>query len=345
MAYNEAMVARPSRGLGPASARSKRRPDPLRVALAALIAVALVALAWWWTHPPDPEAEVLGYHRPLVALERVPAPQLGRGFERWRMIAAGGDTVTGLWRAGASPQASNWAVVILGGIETDDRAALLVPDSLPIGVLAVSWPWNGPRSMSKLAFIASVPQLHTALLRTPGAIARGVEAVRRAGPGARVVLLGASLGVAPVVAALPLARPDALVLVDGAADLGRLLRSETARALDGGIAGATLAPPAAAFAARLLSSIEPARYGAAARGIPVLLVDAERDERYPLACVTRLHATFPHATNAMHPGGHLDPGNQRQVTEIVEAVWRWLGRVTAGPAVHEATPGPAPTSP
>jgi len=48
------------------------------------------------------------------------------------------------------------------------------------------------------------------------AIARGVDALRRANPDARVAIVGASLGVPPVVAALPLARPDALVLVDGA---------------------------------------------------------------------------------------------------------------------------------
>mgnify|MGYP003693744153 CR=1 FL=1 len=135
------MIARPPRPRS-GRAQSVRRLGPLRVALAALIALTLVAVAWW-THPPDPEAEVRVQHRPLVALERVPAPELGRGVERWRMVAAAGDTVVGLWRAGASPESSEWAVVILGGIGTDDRAALLVPDSLPVGVLAVSWPWEG----------------------------------------------------------------------------------------------------------------------------------------------------------------------------------------------------------
>lgn len=325
------MVTRPQRGPLLGSAQSKRRSGPLRLALAALILLALVAVAWWWTHPPDAGAEVRAHYRPLVELERRPAPELGRDCERWRMIAAAGDTVIGLWRAGAAQGASEWAVVILGGIETDDRAALLVPDSLPVGVLAVSWPWKGPRSMSVPAFVANVPALRTALLRAPGAVARGVEAVRRARPRVSVVLLGASLGVSPAVAALPLARPDALVLVDGAADLDRLLNSETSRALGGGIAGATFAPPAAALAARLLSSLEPAGYGAAASTMPVMLVDAERDERYPLACVTRLHATFPHATRAMHPGGHLDPGNRLQVTRIVDVVWRWLGSRSVPP--------------
>src|SRR5512144_682349 len=120
------MVSRPSPGLRPGSPRSTRRHGSPRVAIAALIAVAIGAVAWWWTHPPDPETEVRSYHRPLVALERLPAPHLGRGCEQWRMIAAAGDTMTGLWRAGAPRRGSEWVVVILGGIGTDDRAALLV---------------------------------------------------------------------------------------------------------------------------------------------------------------------------------------------------------------------------
>ncbi len=307
------------------TAPPKRRRRRLGFTFATLAAITLVVLAWWWAHPPDPEAELLAAHRPLLALEREPAPELGRGFERWRMIGAEGDTVAGLWRAAAPGLDSAWTVIILGGIGTDDRAALLVPDSLPIGVLAVSWPWKGPRQMSPLAFLAATPAMRAALLLTPAAIARGVEAVRRATPGTRVVLLGASLGVPPTVAALRLARPDALVLVDGAADLGRLLRSETARVLGGGLAGAIFAPPAAALAARLVSSLEPARHGDAARQLPVMLVDAERDERFPRSCVTRLHATFPHAVITTHPGGHIRPEDRDQVTAIVEAVWRWLG--------------------
>ena len=139
-----------------------------------------------------------------------------------------------------------------------------------------------------------------------------------------MALLGASLGVPPTVAALPLAHPEALVLVDGAADLARLLRSETSRALGGGAPSAALAPLAAALGARLLSSLEPSRYGSTSPGTPVLLVDAESDQRYPRACVARLHATFPHAAIAEHPGGHLRPENRRQVAFIVGEVWRWL---------------------
>jgi len=302
---------------------TERSPRGRRMALAALVALVVVAAAWW-SRPPDPAAEVRAHHRPLVTLERVPLPHVGRGVERWVMIAAGGDTVVGLWRPGAPQRGSRWAAVIIGGIETDDRAALLVPDSLPIGILAVSWPWKGPRHMSVPAFVASVPAVRAALIRTPAALARGVEAVRGAYPDTRVLLLGASLGAPPVAAAVSVTRPDALALVDGAADLDRLLRSETTRALGGGIAGGILGPPAGALGARLVSSLEPARHGAAAKGIPVLLVDPERDDRYPPECVTRLHATFPHASRRLHPGGHMHPDDRPQLTRIIEVIWQWL---------------------
>ena len=254
------------------------------------------------------------------------------------MIGARGDTVTGIWRAAAErrrgthatpSRAAGWTVVILGGIGTDDRAALLVPDSLPVGVLAVSWPWKGPRRMNQVEFAANAPAMRAALLRTPPALARGIEAVRRISPGSRVALIGASLGVPPTVAALPLARVDALVLVDGAADLERLLRSEAVRELGEGWVAAGLAGISAPVAAWMLSPLEPSRHAAAAREAPTLLVDAERETRIPRACVTALHAAFPHASRATHPGGHLRPEDPRQMRSILATVWRWLN----GPAL------------
>lgn len=304
----------------------RTRRAPWRRALAALFPLALAVLAalvWWWTHPPDPARELRTRHRPLAALERTPAPDLGPGVERWLMLAADGDTVRGIWRAAAEAQPA-WVVVLLGGIGTDDRAALLVPASLPVGVLAVSWPWTGPRRMSTPEFLASVPAMREALLRAPGAMARGVEAARRVCPGARVALVGASLGVAPTVAALSLARPEATVLVDGAADLPRLMRSEIARELGRGPMVRALAVAAAALGGRLLDPLEPARHGLASPATAVLLVDAEQEERYPPECVARLHATFPRATRATHPGGHVRPTHERDLAAVAEAAGRWL---------------------
>jgi len=140
----------------------------------------------------------------------------------------------------------------------------------------------------------------------------------------RVALLGASLGVPPTVAALPIANADALVLVDGAADLRRLLHSETSRVLGGGPVGLGLAAVSAPFAAWLLSPLEPARRTPGERDIPTMLVDAEDEERLPRECVARLHARFPRATRATHPGKHIRPEDREQLEALMQAVWRWL---------------------
>ncbi len=300
----------------------------------ALVVAAFALLAWavaWWMRPPEAAADLRARASALAGLDREPVAALGPRVERWRMAGANGDTTTGLWRPAAVEGDAAWVVVILGGIGTDDRAVLLVPDSLPVGVLAVSWPWTGPRKMGRLEFVASVPALREALLRTPAALAAGVAAARRASPRSRVALLGASLGVPPTAAAASIARPDAMVLVDGAADLERLLRSEVARTL-GGAGGAALAPPAAALGGRLLASLEPARHASGARELPVLLIDAEREDRYPRECVERLHAAYPHASLATHPGAHLRPEHRDEVEAIVGASWRWLAGLPGGAA-------------
>jgi hypothetical protein len=270
----------------------------------------------------------------LVRLERVPAGDLGHRFERWRMIGAAGDTVTALWRAPPARSSSRvratatpWIIVVLGGIGTDERAALLVPDSAPVGILAVSWPWKGPRRMTRPQFLVQIPAMRTALLRTPGALARGVEAVRRVTPGARIALVGASLGAPPTAVAIQWVHVDALVLIDGAADIEKLLRSETARVLGSGVVARGCARIVAPVAAWWLSPLEPARLASARSRVPTLLVDAEHEDRIPPACVARLHATFPQATVATHPGGHLRPGDGGQVAATVTTVGRWLAQV------------------
>lgn len=330
------MDAREPRESGAGARRPPPAPRRASRAAVALLAASALALAAPWLRPVDRRTEVDIRTHALVSLEREPLPGQGRGLERWRLIGPDADTVTALWRPPAPGAATGgegapeWTVVLLGGIGTDDRAALLVPDRLPAGVLAVSWPWKGSRRMGWARFVASIPALRASLLRTPLALARGVEAVRRVRPGARLAMVGASLGVPPTVAALPLVRADALVLVGGAADLGRLLRSETARALGGGPIAAGAATLAAPLGAWLLGPLEPSGVVVAARAIPTLLVDAESEERLPRACVERLHSAFPHATRALHPGAHLRPEDEHQMSVILDTAWDWMRQVGGG---------------
>jgi hypothetical protein len=264
----------------------------------------------------------------LETLVRDPAPELGTRVERWRMTTTEGRTWTGLWRGAADPGdttgAPAWSVALLGGFGTDDRAALLIPGTLPVGVLAMSWPWAGPRSMTRIGFLTQVPALRRTVLAAPDALVTGVAALRIATPAARNALLGVSLGAPPVIAAAREARPDALVLVDAAADLPVLLAAETARVLGGGPIARLLAAPAGTIAGALVAGLEPVLHTRAACGLPVLILDAADEERFPRDGVMRLHAALPHATLARHAGAHIRPEDTAQIASIVDTTWSWL---------------------
>ncbi len=299
------------------------------VVMAMLPFALAAAVAWWWTHPPDPTRELLAHRGFTGAVLREPAPELGVRVERWRIVPTHGDTLRGLFRAAAPASRAAagprpWAVVMLGGIGTGDRAALLLPDSLAVDALALDWPWRGPVLAPWPEFVRRVPAMRRFLLHAPAAIAHCEAALRRERAPVRVAVLGASLGSPAAVAAMRLAPADALVIVDGMADLEAALDSELARALPHAWLDAALAPPLAAFAARLLHALEPSRHAEAAARVPVLVIDAEAEARYPRASVRALHAALPHAERRTHPGGHLRPEDAAQVQAIIVTADAWL---------------------
>ena len=299
------------------------------VVLAMLPVALAVTLWWWWTHPPDPALTLLAHRGFTSAVLREPAPDLGPRLERWRIAVTHGDTLRALFRAAspaarASAKGRPWAVVMLGGIGTGDRAALLLPDSLAVDALALDWPWRGAKRMSGVAFLWRVPAMRHALLHAPAALAHGAAALRRERAPVRVAVLGASLGSPAAVAALRLTEADALVLVDGMADLEALFDSELRRLLPHPWLDAVLAPPTAALAARLVHALEPQRHEAAARRVPTLLVDAAAEDRYPHESVRALHAMLPAAERRTHPGAHLRPEDPEQVRAIIRDVDGWL---------------------
>ncbi len=295
-----------------------------RVALFAAGALVLaVAAAAWWFFPPDPVVELRRHFSPLARVVRVPAPELGPRVERWRLITAAGDTATALWRPAPAGAARPWTAVMLGGLRTGDRAALLLPPDAPVAALAVDWPWRESRTLTPWQVAMRLGAIRAALLRTPGVLALGTEAVARQPEvdSTRVVLLGASLGVPPALAALRLTRvPDALVLIDGAADLRALL----AAGLERERWPAWLAAPAAAIAFRLLRPLEPALHGAVAARLPVLVINSERDALLPGAAIRRLHASLPRAETRWRRGGHLHPRRGDVIASLVQEVVPWL---------------------
>jgi predicted alpha/beta-hydrolase family hydrolase len=298
-----------------------------RVVVAVLLLMVAVATWRWWTHPPDAAAELAARRAALARVERTPRPDLGARVERWRLIDARGDTVLALWRPAARAARRAWTVVMLGGIGTGERAALLLPGDLDANALAVDWPWNGPRRMDALTLLRHVPALRAALLRTPACLALGLDALAREGVAdtTRLALMGASLGAPPTVAAMRLsAAPDALVLVDGFAEIGASLRHGLVR--EG--CPRPLATPLAAFGARLADPLEPARHAAAIE-VPVLVVNATRDERLPRVAVERLHALLPAATVRWRADTHVLPERADLIAGLAHEAAGWLDSLRA----------------
>ncbi|OGF16603.1 MAG: hypothetical protein A2W00_02090 [Candidatus Eisenbacteria bacterium RBG_16_71_46] len=302
---------------------SASRVARLVAAVAVLAALGVVAVWWWWRHPPDPAAELRAHWAPLARVERRAAPELGTRVERWRLVDAAGREVRALWRAAPPEVPHPWTVVMLGGLGTGDRATLLIPAETPAHVLAVDWPWTGRRDLSPLEIALATPAIGTAVLRSPAVVALGAAAAASQPEvdSTRVVLVGASLGVPATLAALRLTRvPAALVLIDGAADLELLLRTELA----GAVRPRLLAAPIAALGFRLARPLEPALNAGAADGMPILLINARDDERLPRAAVERLRASFPAADRRWRDDRHLLPQRGAPIEAMAGEVIAWL---------------------
>jgi predicted alpha/beta hydrolase family esterase len=275
----------------------------------------------------------LGRRSPLAAVRRRPAPELAPRVERWTLIDERGGTWTGLWRSAlaraARCQAASeardrpWTVVLLGGFAAGDRAALLLPDTLHAHVLAVDWPWRGPRKLSAIRFVSLLPSIRRSALRSPAALALGVEAVSRqpeVDP-ARIALVGASLGVPSTVAAFELTHlPAACALLYGGAEIESWMRDAlTRRGSSRRLAGVV-----ASAAATFVRALEPAAHVDAAAIVRMLIVNARSDQFVPLASAEALHRAFPRAAIRWKEGRHLDGRPGTLIDGLAAEVEAWL---------------------
>jgi len=319
----------------------RRRPRArYRLGAAILLAATLVGLA---LRSPDPLAVLREQAPTLLGVQREAAPELGPRVERWRIAVASGDTHTALWRPAPASEAKPCTFVLLGGLRTGDRAALLVPDSLGVHVLAVDWPWRGPRAMSPAQLLRSLPAIRRAILRSPGALALGVELAARE-PGVdpnRIVLVGASLGAPPAVAALRLvSAPRACALVHGAADLESMFQHALREHVPG-----PLVSPAAALAARWIRPLEPRLHAPSLQAVPFLIINAADDEKLPPRAIAALHQAFPHADVRWESGRHLRPERSALIAALSREVVDWVESLDATPGARAATLDPSRGSP
>jgi dienelactone hydrolase len=288
----------------------------------------------WWSNLRYGSEVLRAYRSPPTAVARSPAPELGTRVERWTMVDERGDTFTGLWRTAGrramDPRAESdatdqpWTVVLLGGFFAGDRAALLLPETVHAHVLAVDWPWKGPRKLSAIQFVRSLPAIRRTALRSPAALALGVDAVARQPEvdTTRIALVGASLGVPSTVAALELtSAPAACALLYGGADIG----TWTSHALTRYGIPDPLAPVIAKYAVAFVRPLEPALHKAAA-SLRMLIVNARCDQFVPLAVAQALHRAFPQAAVRWKEGPHLDGRPGPIIDDLAAEVEAWLER-------------------
>jgi predicted alpha/beta hydrolase family esterase len=213
--------------------------------------------------------------------------------------------------------------VLLGGFYAGDQATLFLPETLGVHMLAIDWPWRGPRRLRTSQFVRLSPDIYQMLMQSPAVLALGVDAVLRqpeVDP-SRIALIGASLGVPSTVAALELTQaPTACALVYGGADVQAWMRHELPRHIWPG----ALAPPLASVLFDFVRPLEPSLHREAAARARFLILNARDDQTVPPEVAEALHHALPQATVRWKDGRHISSSRNAQLDGIAAEVEAWL---------------------
>jgi len=186
-------------------------------------------------------------------------------------------------------------VLVLGGIGTGREAATLVPCPSGYAIVALDYPYTGPRAPTREELVDALPAIHAAAHATPPGVAAAVRWLEAApwADARGAVVVGASFGVPFVLRGLAeLPRAEAggprgvrgVVLLYGGADLPNLVRY---RMRDRPVSEREAA---ALGLALLFADLEPARWMGRVAPVPVLFVNGARDELVGDANARLLHA-------------------------------------------------------
>ncbi len=251
----------------------------------------------------------------------------GRGVfhEAWLRFGPRPDSLAGTpWRP----------VLILGGIGTGRRAAEITPCPPGFALVALDYPFTGPRAPTRGELLRELPAIHEAAHATP----RGVAAViawldRRSDMDSTgVLVVGASFGVPFVVrglADLPRARDErggdrgpegvrSVCLLFGGADLPGLVRYRMReRPL-------WEREVVALGLVLLFGDLEPARHVGRIAPRPLLMIGGTRDEFVPRASAEALfRAAHDPKEQMWFDSEHLQPDAEELLIELVERTLAW----------------------
>jgi hypothetical protein len=226
-------------------------------------------------------------------------------------------------------------VIVMGGIGTGRRAARVVPCPPGFAILAVDYPYDGPRAPGRGEVLRYLPDIHRAAHQAPGGIGAAIDYTRARGDMSKrgAVVIGASFGVPFVVrglADLPRERDAngrdrgaagvrAVALLFGGADLPAMVRyrMRDAKAWEREVA--------ATGVQLLFADLEPGRYVGRIAPRPLLLINGSRDEFVSARAAERL---WQQAGEPKHriviDSRHLQPDAEGLLRDLVGRTMEWL---------------------
>ena len=311
--------------------------SPRRAAFATLLLAVVAAwLLGGCGHPKRPAPAF------TIVTDSLLAPPPGGGTLRLVRLRDPRGTVHEAWLRLPPPEtgigadsARHVPVVIVGGIGTGRHAATLVPCPPGYALVALDYPYAGPRAPTREELLRAVPEIHRAAHATPHGVAATIAWLRtRADMDRRgALVVGASFGVPFVLRGLALlpresgdagkgqgpASVRAVCLLYGGADLPNLVRYRM-RDRPGWEREA-----AAWGLALLFPELEPARWIGRVAPKPLLFINGRRDELVGEANARLLHARAGEPKTVVWiDSEHMRPEADALLVDLVERARRWF---------------------
>jgi hypothetical protein len=338
--------ARAGTGSTPRPARASRWGR--RLALAATLAIAsALGLRAWLLRDPTPYFDA----RRGTLAEAIERPARDSAGVREHEVRVVGSSGLGIelairrpgYTASDSGQLRRPLFLILGGHERGKGAGALIGDTRGAVFASLEYPFEGNHRAKGLAIVAQVPLIRRALYDTPPAVHLALDYLlaRPDVDPTRVELVGASFG-APfaTIAAARDPRVTRLWLAHGGGDTFAMID----RGLEKEIASPLLRAPVSHLANLLASGprFTPERWIAAVAPRPVVMLNAEADEKIPRRSVEILYAAARDPKELVWlPGNHMQGNRPEVLRRLVDAM---LVRAATPPARGPAALTPPPAS-
>lgn len=296
----------------------------LFLAITALAVLASVGSAAWMLRDPVPHFDKR--RGSFVRAEERPASVDGTTREHEvRVIGSSGLGVELAIRRPAAPESvvvRRPLFIVLGGHERGKGAAALIGDTRGAIFASLEYPFDGDHRAKGPAVLKQVPAIRRAIYDTPPSVELALDYLlqRPDVDPTRVELVGASFG-APfaTIAAARDTRITRLWLAHGGGDTYRMI----SRGLEKEIPWAPVRAPLAHLANILASGprFTPEKWIARVAPRPVVMLNAEEDEKIPRESVEILYAAAGEPKELVWlPGKHMQ-GNRPDVIErLINAV-------------------------